>query len=76
MFKKTSLDSSVVFCNQSRAKTDKTMQFPPEIISTKLSKLLRHYIIERLVVLGYIIDIPVVADGLEVTAGALYLAIL
>ena len=41
------------------------MQFPPEFISTKISKLLRHYIIQTLVVLGNIVDVAVFADGLE-----------
>ena len=44
-------------------------QFPPEIISTKFSKLLRYNIIQTLVILGDIVDVAIVADGLEVATG-------
>ena len=46
-----------------RAETCKIMPFPPEIIS--ITKLLRHYIIQTLVVLGNVIDVASVANGLE-----------
>ena len=59
-----------------RAGTDELLQFPPEIISSKLSKLLCHNIIQRLVVLGDIVDVAVIADGLEVATGTFYLAFL
>ncbi len=36
---------------------------------TNLSKLLRHHIIQTLVVLSDIVDVAVVADGFEVAAG-------
>ena len=52
-----------------QAETDNITQFPPEIISTKLSKLLRYNIIQTLVVFDNIVDVAVVADCLEVTAG-------
>ena len=58
------------------AETDKITQFPPEIISTKFSKLLRYNIIQTLVVLGNVVDVAVVADGLEVTTGTFNLAFL
>ena len=48
-------------------------QFPPEIIYTEL---LRHNIIQTLVVLGNVVDVAVIADGLEVAAGTFYLAFL
>ena len=66
----------ISFFNQSQAETDKIAQFPPEIISTKFSKLLRYNIIQTLVILGNVVDIAVVADGLEVAAGTFYLAFL
>ena len=47
------------------------MRFPPEIIYTEL---LRHNIIQTLVVLGNVVDVAVVADGLEVATGTFYLA--
>ena len=58
-----------------RAETDEITQFPPKIIDTKLSKLLRHNIIQTFVVLGNAVDVAVIADGLEVTTGTLYLAV-
>lgn len=66
----------ISFFNQSQAEICKITQFPPEIISTKLSKLLRYNIIQTFVVFGNVIDIAVVADGLEVATGAFYLAFL
>ena len=51
-------------------------QFPPELISTKLRKLLLYNIIQTLVVLGNIVDVAIIADGLEVTTGTFYLAFL
>ena len=66
----------ISFFNQSQAETCKITQFPPEIISTKLSKLLRYNIIQTLVILGNVIDVTIVADGLEVAAGTFYLAFL
>lgn len=57
-----------------RAETDKITQFPPEFISTKISKLLCHNIIQTLVVLGNIVNVAVVADGFEVVQGTPYLA--
>ena len=56
------------------AETCKTSQFPPENIS--ISKLLCHNIIQTLVILGNVVDIAVVADGLEVATGTFYLAFL
>lgn len=58
----------------SRAETDEKVQFPTEIISPKLSKLLRYNIIQTLVVFGDIVDVAVVADGFEMTTGTFYLA--
>lgn len=69
-------EQSNKFFNQSQAETCKTTQSPPEIISPKLGKLLRHHIIQTLVVLGNVVDIAVVADCLEVTVGTFYLAFL
>ena len=51
-------------------------QFPPEIICTKLSKLLCYNIIQTLVVLGNVVDIAVIADGLEVATGTFDFAFL
>ena len=50
--------------------------FPPEIICSKLSKLLRHHIIQTLVVLGNVVDVTIVADGLEVATDTFNLAVL
>ena len=47
--------------------------FPPEIIYTEL---LRHYVIQTLVVLGNVVDVAVVADGLEVPTGTFDFAFL
>ena len=66
----------ISFFNQSQAETDKITQFPPEIISTKFSKLLRYNIIQTLVILGNIVDVTIVADGLEVAASTLNLTFL
>ena len=52
------------------------MQFPPEIISTKFSKLLRYNIIQTLVILGNVVDVAIVADGFEVATGTFYLTFL
>ena len=49
------------------------MRFPPEIIYTEL---LCHNIIQTLVVLGNVVDVAVVADGLEVTTGTFNFAFL
>ena len=49
------------------------MLFPPEIIYTEL---LRHYVIQTLVVFGNVVDVAVVADGLEVATGTFNLAFL
>ena len=48
-------------------------QFPPEIIYTEL---LCHYVIQTLVVLGNVVDVAVVADGLEVATGTFDFAFL
>ena len=48
-----------------RAETDEMMQFPPEIISTKLSKSLHHNIIQTLVVLGNVIDVALALIALN-----------
>lgn len=66
----------ISFFNQSQAETCKITQFPPEIISTKLSKLLRYNIIQTLVVPGNVVDVSVVADGFEVATGTFNLAFL
>ena len=66
----------ISFFNQSQAETDKITQFPHEIISTKFSKLLRYNIIQTLVVFGNIVDVAVIADGLEVAASTFYVAFL
>jgi len=66
----------ISFFNQSQAETCKITQFPPEIISTKLSKLLRYNIIQTLVVLGNVVDVAIVAVGFEVTTGTLNLTFL
>ena len=66
----------ISFFNQSQAETDKITQFPPEIISTKFSKLLRYNIIQTLVILGKVVDVAIVADSLEVATGTFYLAFL
>ena len=47
-------------------KTASFHQFPPEIIYTEL---FCHNIIQTLIVLGNVVDVAVVADGLEVTTG-------
>lgn len=65
----------ISFFNQSQAETCKITQFPPEIISTKLSKLLRYNIIQTLVVFGNVVDIAVVADCLEVATGTFVLTV-
>ena len=52
-----------------RAETGEMMQFPPEIIRKEFIKLLRHHIIQTLVVLGDVVDVAVVADGFEVATG-------
>lgn len=59
-----------------RARTALFHQFPPEIISTKLSKLLCYNIIQTLVVLGNVVNVAVIVDGGEVATDALYLAFL
>ena len=69
-------EQSNKFFNQSQAETEKITQFPPEIISTKFSKLLRYNIIQTLVILGNVVDVAIVADGLEVATGTFYLAFL
>ena len=46
-------------------KLAKHRSFRTKSLSIKLSKLLRHYIIQSLVVLGDIVNVAVVADGLE-----------
>lgn len=66
----------ISFFNQSQAETCKITQFPAEIISTKLSKLLRYNIIQTLVVFGNVVDIAVVADCLEVATGTFDFAFL
>ena len=40
----------------------------------EVNKLLRHYVIQTLVVLGNIVDVIVIADGFEVTTSTFYLA--
>ena len=47
---------------------------PPEILCISSRFLLSYNIIQTLVVLGYIIDIAIVANGFEMQIGALYLA--
>ena len=69
-------EQSNKFFNQSQAETCKITQFPPEIISTKFSKLLRYNIIQTLVILGNVVDVAIVADSLEVATGTFYLAFL
>lgn len=59
--------------NYFRAETDEIMRFPPEIIYTEL---FCHNIIQTLIVLGNVVDVAVIADGLEVAAGTFYLAFL
>ena len=59
--------------NYFRAETDEIMRFPPEIIYTEL---LCHNIIQTLVVLGNVIDVAIVADGLEVATGTFNFAFL
>ena len=49
---------------------------PPEILCISSRFLLSYNIIQTLVVLGYIIDIAIVANGFEMQIGALYLAFL
>lgn len=46
------------------------------ILRNKLRKLLRYNIIQTLVVLGNIVDVAIIADGLEVTTGTFYIAFL
>ena len=55
----------ISFFNQSQAETCKITQFPPEIISTKLSKLLRYNIIQTLVALGNIVNVAVIANAVK-----------
>lgn len=52
------------------------MQMPPEILCISSRFLLSYNIIQTLVVLGYIIDIAIVANGFEMQIGALYLVFL
>ena len=59
-------------CMYTRVETALFHQFSPEIIS--ISKLLRHNIIQTLVVFGNVVDVAVIADGFEVVLGTLYLA--
>ena len=52
------------------------MQFPPETLCISSRFLIIYNIIQTLVVLSYIIDIAIVANGFEMKIGALYLALL
>lgn len=54
-------------------KTASFHQFPPEIIYTEL---FCHNIIQTLIVLGNVVDVAVVADGLEMTTGTFDFAFL
>ena len=51
-----------------------TLQFLPEFVS--INKLLRHNIIQTLIVLGNVVDIAIFSDGFEVATGTLNLAFL
>lgn len=57
-------------------KLAKHRSFRTKSLSIKLSKLLRHNIIQSLVVLGDIVNVAVVADGLEVATGTFDFAFL